>query len=133
MRSQPRPDQPLVRMVDERRAPFVQAVFRLVNRDVKIFARVRANQFGEGFVKDSSQQRRRCRAGAGALAPACRTVNLRANVADLQSDCHDKTPRSDFDTRNCEELKATRRNNTAAGSPRPPTPSECLCPQASTS
>src|SRR5262249_124483 len=104
MRSQPRPDQPLVRMVDERRAPFVQAVFRLVNRDVKIFARVRANQFGEAFVKDSSQQRRRSRAGAGALAPACRTENLRANDADWESDGHNKAPRSDLDTRNCESL-----------------------------
>src|SRR5262245_7222891 len=92
MRPQSRPDQPLVRMIDERRAPLVQTVFGFVNGGVKILARVRADQIGKDFMKDAAQQCGRSRASAPPAAG--RTVNLRAYIADLQSDCHDKNPSS---------------------------------------
>src|SRR5215475_13560249 len=90
MRPQPRPDQPLVSMIDERSAPLVQTVFGFVNGGLKILARVRADQIGEDFVKEAAQQRGRRRARAP--PPAGGTVNFRANIADLQSYRHDKNP-----------------------------------------
>src|SRR5262249_25178543 len=92
MRPQSRPDQPLVRMIDERRAPLVQTVFSLVNGGVKILARVRADQIGKDFVKDATQQCGRSRARAP--PPTGRTVNLRANIADLHSYSHNTIPRN---------------------------------------
>src|SRR5262249_12820968 len=90
MRPQPRPDQPLIRMIDERHAPLIQTVFSFVNGGVKILARVRADQLGKDFVKETAQQRGRSRARAP--TPARRTLNLLANIADSQSDCHDTNP-----------------------------------------
>src|SRR5215475_3977312 len=117
MRSQPRPDQPLVRMIDERRAPLAKTVFSFVNGGVKIPARIRADQIGKDFVKDAAQQRGRRRARAP--PPARRTVNLSANIADLQSDCHDKNPYFPWQRRKISRLyviNSTNRNNTAGGS-----------------
>src|SRR5262249_49779633 len=126
---QPRPTKPVVRNTAEARAPLVQTVFSFVNGGVKILARVRADQVGEDFVKEAAQQRggRRARAPP----PAGGTVNLRANIADLQSYRHDKNPSLNRTYRFYKSL--TNRNSTTGGSPSAPTRSECLSPHASTS
>src|SRR5262249_26273515 len=92
MLPEPGSDKSLVGVIDERASPFAHPRIRLLNRLEKIFSFVCADQFGKRLVKHPSEQRRRSRSSTGALLATCRFIDLSAYIADLQSNCHKRSP-----------------------------------------